>query len=519
MDKTYYITTPIFYASGKPQVGNAYSAVLADAIARYKKLQGFDVVFQTGMDEHGQKVQLKAEENNQNPQDFVDSIALEVKRVLESVNVDYTNFARTTNPNHKHQVQKIFKKLYDKGDIYKGSYEGLYCTPCESFFTESQLINGKCPDCGREVHKTKEEAYFLNLKKYENWLKEYIENNKDYIVPETKRNEMLKFIEQGLDDLCVSRTSFDWGVKVPFDEKHVVYVWLDALTNYITFIGYGSDEEKFNKYWPANLHIVGKDILRFHTIYWPIMLKALDLPITKQVLGHPFLVDQKGEKMSKSKGNMLYADDLAKDFTADGVRYYLLSELGLLHDGNIGVDLILDKYNSDLANVLGNLVNRTISMSKKYFDSKVYEPKAFEDIDKDLINQAKSLGDKVEEKINSLKIAEAINEIFSLYKRSNKYIDETEPWVLAKDPEKEERLKTVLYNLLESIRIATVYLQAFLPETADKIFKQLNTENRGFESTKDFKGMDPGIVLNTPEILFQRIDKEEYFKSKENEEC
>ena len=514
MNKTYYITTPIFYASGKPQVGNAYSAVLADAIARYKKLQGYDVIFQTGMDEHGQKVQQKAEEKKQNPQDFVDNISLEVKRVLESVNVDYTNFARTTNANHKLQVQKIFQKLYDKGDIYKGSYEGLYCTPCESFFTEAQLIDGKCPDCGREVHKTKEEAYFLNLKKYEKWLQEYIKENKDYIVPETKRNEMLKFIEQGLDDLCVSRTSFDWGVKVPFDQKHVVYVWLDALTNYITFIGYGTDEEKFNKYWPADLHIVGKDILRFHTIYWPIMLKALDLPITKQVLGHPFLVDNKGEKMSKSKGNMLYADTLAKDFTADGVRYYLLSELGLLHDGNIGVDLILDKYNSDLANILGNLVNRTISMSKKYFDGKVYEPKELNNIDEQLINQAKTLGDRVEEKMNNLKISDAINEIFSLYKRSNKYIDETEPWILAKDKEKEERLKTVLYNLLESIRIATVYLQAFLPETADKIFKQLNTENRQFDSTKDFKGMDPGIILNSPEILFQRIDKEEYFKEK-----
>ncbi len=517
MDKTYYITTPIFYASGKPQVGNAYSAVLADAIARYKKLQGYDVIFQTGMDEHGQKVQLKAEENGQNPQDFVDSIALEVKRVLESVNVDYDRFARTTNPKHKEIVQQIFQKLYDKGDIYLGTYEGLYCTPCESFFTESQLKDGKCPDCGREVHKTKEEAYFLNLKKYEKWLKEYIESHEDYIVPETKRNEMLRFIEQGLDDLCVSRTSFDWGVKVPFDEKHVIYVWLDALTNYITFAGYGSDEERFNKYWPADLHIVGKDILRFHTIYWPIMLKALDLPITKQVLGHPFLVDPKGEKMSKSKGNMLYADDLAKDFGVDGVRYYLLSELGIMHDGNIGIDLILDKYNSDLANILGNLVNRTISMSKKYFDSKVYKPTTFEEIDKELIEQAKNLGNKVEEKMNNLKIAEAINEIFSLYKRSNKYIDETEPWVLAKDPEKEERLKTVLYNLLESIRIATVYLQAFLPETADKIFKQLNTENRQIESTNDFKGMDPGIILNKPEILFQRIDKEEYFKNQEDE--
>ena len=354
------------------------------------------------------------------------------------------------------------------------------------------------------------------MKKYQARLEKFYEENPDFIAPESRKNELFNnFIKPGLEDLCVSRTSFDWGVQVRKNPKHVVYVWLDALTNYITFIGYGTDEEKFKKYWPADLHIVGKDILRFHTIYWPIMLKALDLPITKQVLGHPFLVDSRGEKMSKSKGNMLYADTLAKDFTSDGVRYYLLSELGIIHDGNIGVDLILDKYNSDLANILGNLVNRTISMSKKYFDGKVFEPKAFEDIDKDLINQAKTLGDRVDKKINELKIAEAISEIFSLYKRSNKYIDETEPWALAKNPEKEERLKTVLYNLLESIRIATVYLQPFLPETADKIFKQLNTENRQFESTKDFKGMDPGIILNEPAILFQRIDKEEYFNKNE----
>ena len=510
MKKTYYITTPIFYASAKPQLGNAYSAVLADAIARYKKLQGYEVMFQTGMDEHGQKVQLTAEKAGKNPQDFVDEISLEVKRVLESVNVDYTSFARTTNPKHKEVVQKIFKKLYDKGDIYKGKYEGLYCTPCESFFTESQLIDGKCPDCGREVQKAKEEAYFLNLKKYEGWLKKYIEDNKNYIVPEGRRNEMLKFIEQGLDDLCVSRTSFDWGIKVPFDEKHVIYVWLDALTNYITFQGYMTDEEKFNKFWPADLHIVGKDILRFHTIYWPIMLKALDLPITKQVLAHPFLVDSKGGKMSKSKGNILYADELTKDFGVDAIRYYLLSELGIVHDGNVGVELIIDKYNSDLANTLGNLVNRTISMSRKYFDGKVYKPTKFEEVDQEIIEMAKNLGNKVEEKMNELKISEALEQIFNLYKRCNKYIDETEPWILSKDPIKEERLKTVLYNLLESIRIGAVYLQAFLPETADKIFKQLNTENKSFTSTNNFEGMDPGIILNKPEIIFARIDKEEY---------
>ncbi len=512
MNKTYYITTPIFYASGKPQLGNAYSAVLADAIARYKKLQGYDVIFQTGMDEHGQKVELKAKEANQNPQDFVDGISLEVKRVLESVNIDYDTFARTTNPMHKEKVQKIFQKLYDKGDIYLGTYEGLYCTPCESFFTESQLIDGKCPDCGREVQKTKEESYFLNLKKYEKWLKEYIETHEDYIVPESRRNEMLKFIEQGLDDLCISRTSFDWGIKVPFDEKHVIYVWLDALTNYITFQGYLTEEKKFNKYWPADLHIVGKDILRFHTIYWPIMLKALDLPITKQVLGHPFLVDAKGGKMSKSKGNVLYADDLAKKYSQDAIRYYLLSELGIQNDGGVSEELIIEKFNSDLANTLGNLINRTIGMSKKYFDKQVYKPKEFEELDKEIIEMGKTLGDRVEEKINELKIAEALNEIFNLFRRCNKYIDETEPWVLAKSEEKEERLKTVLYNLLESIRIGAVYLQPFMPDTSDEIFKQLNTQNRSIESTKDFEGMDPGIILNDPKIIFQRIDKEDYIK-------
>ena len=507
MNKTYYVTTPIFYASGKPQLGNAYSAILADALARYKKLNGYDVVFQTGMDEHGQKVEEKAKENKQNPQDFVDGISLEVKRVLESVNVNYDTFARTTNPNHKKTVQKIFKKLYDKGDIYLGTYEGLYCTPCESFFTESQLKDGKCPDCGREVKKTKEEAYFLNLKKYEKWLKEYIETHEDYIVPSERRNEMLKFIEQGLDDLCISRTSFDWGIKVPFDEKHVIYVWLDALTNYITFQGYLTDEEKFNKFWPADLHIVGKDIVRFHTIYWPIMLKALDLPITKQVLAHPFLVDAKGGKMSKSKGNVLYADELAQKYGSDAIRYYLLSELGIINDGGVSEELIIEKYNSDLANTLGNLVNRTIGMSKKYFDREVCKPTEFEDIDKDLIETAKHLGEKIEEKINDLKVSEALNEIFNLLRKCNKYIDETEPWVLAKNEEKTERLKTVLYNLLESIRIAAVYLQPFIPDTSDEIFKQLNTQNRSLESTKDFKGMDPGIILNEPKIIFQRIEK------------
>lgn len=510
--KKYYVTTPIFYASAKPQLGNAYSALLADTIARYKKLKGYDVTFQTGMDEHGRKVQLKAEENNQNPQDFVDGISLEVKKVLNSININYDTFARTTNPKHKEIVSKIFQKLFDKDDIYLGEYEGWYCTPCESFFTDTQLIDGKCPDCGREVQKTKEESYFLNLKKYESWLKEYIETHEDFIVPKERRNEMLKFIDQGLDDLCVSRTSFDWGIKVPFNEKHVIYVWLDALTNYITFQGYLTDEDKFEKTWPADLHIVGKDILRFHTIYWPIMLKALDLPLPKQILGHPFLVDAKGGKMSKSKGNVLYADELAQKYGVDAIRYYLLSELGIYHDGGVSEELIIEKYNSDLANTLGNLVNRTINMSKKYFDKVVYKPTEFENTDKDIIELSKTLGDRIENKINELKISDALNEIFLLLKRANKYIDETEPWILAKDENKIERLKTVLYNLLETIRISAVYLQAFLPETSDAIFKQLNTQNRDIDSTKNFEGMDPGIVLNDPEIIFQRIDKEELLK-------
>lgn len=509
--KKYYVTTPIFYASAKPQLGNAYSALLADTIARYKKLKGYDVVFQTGMDEHGKKVQIKAEEQNQNPQDFVDSISLEVKRVLESININYDTFARTTNPQHKKIVQKIFKKLYDQGDIYLGKYSGWYCTPCESFFTETQLVDGKCPDCGRDVEKTEEEAYFLNLKKYSPWLKNYIETHEDFITPKERRNEMLKFIEQGLDDLCVSRTSFNWGIKVPFDEKHVIYVWLDALTNYITFQGYLTDE-KFNTIWPADLHIVGKDILRFHTIYWPIMLKALNLPMPKQVLGHPFLVDAKGGKMSKSKGNVLYADVLAQKYGIDAIRYYLLSELGIHHDGGVSEELIVEKYNSDLANTLGNLVNRTINMSKKYFDKKVEKPKEFENMDKEIIEMSKTLGDRIDKKMNELKVSESLNEIFTLLKRANKYIDETEPWILAKNEEKKERLNTVLYNLLEMIRISATYLQAFLPDTADKIFKQLNTQNRRIDSTKDFEGMDPGIVLNDPEIIFQRIDKEDFIK-------
>ena len=507
MNKKFYITTPIFYASGKPQLGNSYTTVLTDAIARYKKLQGYDVIFQTGMDEHGQKVEQQAKEHNKSPQEFVDEISLEVKKVLNSLNIEYDRFVRTTDKSHKEKVQQIFQKLYDQGDIYKGKYEGLYCTPCESFFTESQLVDGKCPDCGREVHKTEEESYFLKLSKYEEWLKDYILTHEDYIIPTSRRNEMLSFLNQGLDDLCVSRTSFDWGIKVPFDEKHVIYVWIDALTNYITFAGY-PDKEEFKEYWPADVHVVGKDILRFHSIYWPIMLKALDLDITKQVLAHPFYVDPRGEKMSKSKGNILYADELTKHLSVDTIRYYLLSELGLAHDGNVSTELIIDKYNTDLANTLGNLVNRTITMAIKYHEGIVYLPKETTKEDEDLITQTKSLKDKVEEKMKELKIAEAVNEIFNIYRRCNKYIDETTPWILAKDPTKEERLKTVIYNLLEAIRTATVFLQAFLPETADEIFKQLNTQNRTIDSANNFDGMDEGIKLEKPEVIFQRIDKE-----------
>ncbi len=519
MKPKFYITTSIFYASSKPHIGNTYEGVLADAIARYKRLMGYDVIFTTGTDEHGEKVQLKANENGESPQKYVDEISLEVRRIDDMMNISYDKFVRTTNPHHKEIVAKIFKKLYDNGDIYKGKYEGLYCTPCESFFTEKELINGKCPDCGREVHKTSEEAYFLKLSKYNKWLEEYIENNPNFITPESRKNEIVgNFIKPGVEDLCISRTSFDWGVKVPFDEKHIIYVWLDALTNYITFIGYDPENpsEEFQKYWPADVHIIGKDILRFHTIYWPVILKALDLPLPKCIFGHPWILSQDNDKMSKSKGNVLYADDLVNLFGTDAIRYYVLHETPYGHDGNISYDLIIERVNSDLANILGNLVNRTINMTHKYFDGVVYKPEAFEEIDKDLIEAAKTLGDRIENKMQELKVADAIEEIIELCRKSNKYIDETTPWLLAKDENKTERLKTVLYNLLETIRISSVYLSAFLPETADKIFKQLNTENRSIQSTKTFEGMDPGIKLHEPTILFARIDKQEFLQKLEN---
>jgi len=507
----YYISTAIAYTSGKPHIGNTYEIVLADAIARYKRLNGYDVYFQTGTDEHGQKIELKAMEKGMTPQQFVDEIALEVRNIWDIMNTSYDNFVRTTNPNHELVVKKIFKKLYEQGDIYKSTYEGLYCTPCESFFTESQLVNGKCPDCGREVCSESEEAYFLKLSNYSKRLEEYIEKNPNFIKPESRKNEIVNnFIKPGLQDLCVSRTSFKWGIPVDFDDKHVIYVWIDALSNYITFLGYDPEKEQseeFKKYWPADVHLIGKDILRFHTIYWPIMLMALDLPMPGQIFGHPWVLCG-DDKMSKSKGNIIYADDLVNEFGVDAVRYYLLHEIPYANDGTLTYELIIDRINSDLANNLGNLVNRTISMSHKYFDGIVYEPLEFELIDEDLKRMVLELKNKVEKNMNELKVADAIDDIFEVYRRCNKYIDETTPWILAKEENKQERLKTVLYNLLESIRSATVLLQPFLPDTANNIFNQLNTENINIDSI-NFKGMDFGIKLNEAIPLFQRINKEE----------
>ena len=509
MKEKFYISTAIAYASSKPHIGNTYEIVLADAIARYKRLTGYDVYFQTGTDEHGQKIEQKALEQGKQPQEYFDEIALEVRKIWDVMNTSYDKFVRTSNPNHKEVVSRIFKKLYDQGDIYKGNYEGLYCTPCESFWTESQLVDGKCPDCGREVKVASEEAYFFKLSNYTKRLEEYIESHPDFIQPESRKNEIMNnFIKPGLQDLCVSRTSFDWGVPVTFDDKHIIYVWIDALSNYITFLGYDVDNssDEFKKYWPADIHLIGKDILRFHTIYWPIMLMALDLPMPKKIFGHPWVLFG-NDKMSKSKGNILYADDLVKEFGVDAIRYYLLHEIPFASDGTITYELLIERINSDLANILGNLVNRTISMAHKYFDGIVSLPTEFEDIDQELIDLVLKTPSIVEEKMNDLKVAEAIDAIFDIFRRCNKYIDETMPWVLAKDETKQERLKTVLYNLLESIRSGATLLYPFLPETADKIFSQLNTNNRSVESI-NFKGMDEGIKLNNPEPLFARIDKE-----------
>ena len=509
----YYISTAIAYTSSKPHIGNTYEIVLADAIARYKRQKGFDVYFQTGTDEHGEKIQQKAEDKGITPKEYVDEIAGEVKKIWDVMNTSYDKFVRTTDEQHEKIVQKIFKKLYDQGDIYKSSYEGLYCTPCESFWTESQLVDGKCPDCGRKVHKAEEEAYFFKLSKYQDRLIEYIETHPEFIQPESRKNEMINnFLKPGLQDLCVSRTSFNWGIPVPFDDKHVVYVWIDALSNYITNIGYDPDgsKEEFNKWWPADLHLIGKDIIRFHTIYWPIILMALDLPLPKQVFGHPWLLCG-NDKMSKSKGNVLYADDLVKLFGVDAVRYYVLHEIPFANDGTITYDLLIERINSDLANVLGNLVNRTISMANKYFNGEVTKTEISTDFDNDLIEKINTLSKNVDIKMNKLEIGGALDEIFDTLRRSNKYIDETTPWTLAKDESKTNELKTVLYNLLESIRVCAVLLTPFLPDTSNEIFKQLNINEKedSYKENLTYK-------TNTPSPLFQRIDKEKKLQEIEN---
>lgn len=511
--KPYYITTAIAYTSGKPHIGNTYEIVLADSIARYKRFVGYDVRFQTGTDEHGQKIELKAAEAGITPKEFVDKTAGEIKRIWDLMNTSYDKFIRTTDEDHERQVQKIFRKLYDKGDIYKGYYEGLYCTPCESFFTESQLVDGKCPDCGREVQPAKEEAYFFKMSKYEGKLIDYINTHPDFIQPESRKNEMMNnFLLPGLQDLCVSRTSFKWGIPVDFDDKHVVYVWIDALTNYITGLGFdldGRSDRMFDKYWPCDLHLIGKDILRFHTIYWPIMLMALDLPLPKQIFGHPWLIQSDG-KMSKSRGNVIYADDLVDMFGVDAVRYFVLHEMPFENDGVISWELLVERLNSDLANTLGNLVNRTISMSNKYFDGEVNNKKVSEDVDKELIDYALNTRIRVSNAMDKLRVADAMTEIFNLFKRCNKYIDETMPWALAKEEEKRDRLATVLYNLVESIVIGATLLEPYMPETSEKILAQLNAPKRKVNDLVRFGGYKSGTrVTDQPEILFARLDLDE----------
>ena len=515
----YYITTAIAYTSGKPHIGNTYEIVLADSIARFKRQQGYDVFFQTGTDEHGQKIELKAEEAGITPKEFVDNVSTEIKRIWDLMNTSYDKFIRTTDADHEAQVQKIFKKLYDQGDIYKGYYEGLYCTPCESFFTESQLVDGKCPDCGRPVTPAKEEAYFFKMSKYADRLIDYINTHPDFIQPESRKNEMMNnFLLPGLQDLCVSRTSFTWGIPVSFDPKHVTYVWLDALTNYITGIGYdcdGNSSEQFNKLWPADLHLIGKDIIRFHTIYWPIFLMALDLPLPKQVFGHPWLLQGDG-KMSKSKGNVIYADDLVDLFGVDAVRYFVLHEMPFENDGVITWELLVERMNSDLANTLGNLVNRTISMSNKYFGGVVTKTGAAEEVDDDLKAVVTATKAKVAAKMEELRVADAMTEIFGLFKRCNKYIDETMPWALAKDEAKKDRLEEVLYNLVESITIGACLLESFMPETTEKILAQLNAEKRSYEELDQFGLYVSGNkVTDQPQILFQRLDVKEVMEKVE----
>ena len=508
--KKFYMTTAIAYTSGKPHIGNTYEIVLADSIARFKRQQGYDVFFQTGTDEHGQKIELKAEEKGVTPKAFVDEVSTEIKRIWDLMNTSYDKFIRTTDADHEKQVQKIFKKLYDKGDIYKGHYEGMYCTPCESFFTESQLVDGKCPDCGREVQPAKEEAYFFRMSKYADRLIEHINTHPEFIQPVSRKNEMMNnFLLPGLQDLCVSRTSFKWGIPVDFDPKHVVYVWLDALTNYITGIGYdcdGNSSEQFKKDWPADLHLIGKDIIRFHTIYWPIFLMALDLPLPKQVFGHPWLLQGDG-KMSKSKGNVLYADELVDFFGVDAVRYFVLHEMPFENDGVISWELMVERMNSDLANTLGNLVNRTVSMSNKYFGGVVENKNVNEPVDEELKKVVLETPNKVIAKMEELRVADAITEIFTLFKRCNKYIDETMPWALAKDEAKKERLATVLYNLVESISVGATLLESFMPETSDKVLAQLGAQKRKLSQMDTF-GLYPSgnKVTEKPEILFARMD-------------
>ena len=508
--KKFYMTTAIAYTSGKPHIGNTYEIVLADSIARFKREQGYDVFFQTGTDEHGQKIELKAEEKGVTPKVFVDEVSTEIRRIWDLMNTSYDKFIRTTDADHEKQVQKIFKKLYDKGDIYKGHYEGMYCTPCESFFTESQLVDGKCPDCGREVQPAKEEAYFFRMSKYADRLIEHINTHPEFIQPVSRKNEMMNnFLLPGLQDLCVSRTSFKWGIPVDFDPKHVVYVWLDALTNYITGIGYdcdGNSSEQFKKDWPADLHLIGKDIIRFHTIYWPIFLMALDLPLPKQVFGHPWLLQGDG-KMSKSKGNVLYADELVDFFGVDAVRYFVLHEMPFENDGVISWELMVERMNSDLANTLGNLVNRTVSMSNKYFGGVVENKNVNEPVDEELKKVVLETPNKVIAKMEELRVADAITEIFTLFKRCNKYIDETMPWALAKDEAKKERLATVLYNLVESISVGATLLESFMPETSDKVLAQLGAQKRKLSQMDTF-GLYPSgnKVTEKPEILFARMD-------------
>ncbi len=507
----YYLTTAIAYTSGKPHVGNTYEIVLADAIARYKRKDGYDVLFQTGTDEHGQKIQEKAEKAGMTPQAFVDEMAAEVRRNWDVLHTSYDRFIRTTDPMHEKKVQQIFKRLYDQGDIYKGSYEGWYCTPCESFFTESQLKDGKCPDCGAPVQKAKEEAYFFRMSKYADRLMQYIEDHPDFIQPESRKNEMVNnFLKPGLQDLCVSRTSFSWGIPVEFDPGHVVYVWLDALTNYITFLGYepeGESTEEYKKFWPADVHLIGKDILRFHTIYWPIFLMALGEELPHQVFGHPWLLVGEG-KMSKSKGNVIYADHLVELFGVDAVRYYLLHEMPFANDGTITYELLIERTNSDLANILGNLVNRTVTMCHRYQNGVMGSHDVCEPVDEELKQVCLEAPEKVRRAMDQLKVGDAIDEVFAIFRRANKYIDETMPWVLGKDESKKGRLDTVLYNLLESIRFGAVLLEAFLPDAAQKIFAQLNTDKTCFDSLSSFGALPEGHQVGQAEILFARMDAE-----------